>query len=274
VPKELSRIRLDILLVERGLIDSRELARRMVMAGEVTVNNQLVTKPGTKVAQDADVTLKAKPRFVSRGGDKLAAALSRFGINPSGMICADVGASTGGFTDVLLQAGATKVFAIDVGYGQLAWQIRQHPRVVVMERINARYLECLPDLIDFAVSDVSFISQKLVLPRMYDWLSESGQTVTLVKPQFEAGRSEVGKGGVVKDADIHRKVLMDLIEFATSVGYHPLGLMPSPLHGPAGNIEFLLWLGRSQRKLSANRPDVDAVIAEAHSVASDDAGAN
>jgi 23S rRNA (cytidine1920-2'-O)/16S rRNA (cytidine1409-2'-O)-methyltransferase len=269
VPKESSRVRLDVLLVERGLIDSRELARRMVMAGEVTVDNQIVSKPGMKVPNDANLVLKSKPRFVSRGGEKLAAALDRFQINPAGWVCADAGASTGGFTDVLLQADAAKVYAVDVGYGQLAWQIRQDPRVVVMERVNARYLEVLPEAIDFAVVDVSFISQRLILPRLYDWLHQTGQAVTLVKPQFEAGRSEVGKGGVVKDPAVHAKVLRDLIAFAISEGFYVLGLIPSPLHGPAGNIEFLLWLGREDHARHINAIDVDAVVQAVHAKSTD-----
>jgi 23S rRNA (cytidine1920-2'-O)/16S rRNA (cytidine1409-2'-O)-methyltransferase len=264
MPKEPSRIRLDTLLVERGLVISRELARRMVMAGEVTVNQQIQTKPGTRVASDAVLELKSKPRFVSRGGEKLAAAIERFQLNPKGWICADVGASTGGFTDVLLQAGADKVYAIDVGYGQLAWQIRQDARVIVMERTNARYLEVLPEPIDFATVDVSFISQRLILPRLLAWMKSTGQAVTLVKPQFEAGRSQVGKGGVVKDREVHAQVLRDVIDFASEHGFHVLGLMPSPLHGPAGNIEFLLWLLRDGDRISRSTVSVDKVVQEAH----------
>jgi 23S rRNA (cytidine1920-2'-O)/16S rRNA (cytidine1409-2'-O)-methyltransferase len=269
VPKESSRVRLDVLLVERGLINSREKAHRLVMAGEVTVNSQIVSKPGMKVSVDADLVLKSKPRFVSRGGEKLAAALEQFNIDPAGWICADAGASTGGFTDVLLQADAAKVYAIDVGYGQLAWQIRQDPRVVVMERVNARYLESLPEPIDFAVADVSFISQRLILSRLYDWMHPSGQAVTLVKPQFEAGRSEVGKGGVVKDPAVHAKVLKDLIAFATAGGFKALGLIPSPLHGPSGNVEFLLWLGRERQSQQITAIDIDAVVQNAHTLSPD-----
>src|SRR5688572_22413661 len=194
---KLERTRLDVILVERGLVESRELARRQIMAGEVEVNGQVETKPGTRVPNDAAILLRAKPRFVSRGGEKLAAALSRFNIEPLGWACADVGASTGGFTDCLLQAGAQRVYAIDVGYGQMAWMLRQDERVIVMERVNARYLDALPEQIRFASVDVSFISLQHILPSLYRWLSTDGEVVALVKPQFEAGRGEVGKGGVV-----------------------------------------------------------------------------
>lgn len=263
--KQNERIRIDMLLVERGLADSRERARRMIMAGEVTVDAGLVTKPGARVPVDAEVSVRSKPRFVSRGGEKLAAALVRFAIDPAGWVCADVGASTGGFTDCLLQAGAAKVYAIDVGYGQLAWELRQDNRVVVMERTNARYLEILPEPVDFAVSDVSFISLRHILPPIRQWLKPRGQAVVLVKPQFEAGRSDVGKGGVVRDAAIHRRVLSDVTAFACEHRFSIRGLVPSPLHGPAGNIEFLLWLGSVEPDSSCVVDSlIDAAVSEAH----------
>jgi 23S rRNA (cytidine1920-2'-O)/16S rRNA (cytidine1409-2'-O)-methyltransferase len=206
------------------------------------------------------------PRFVSRGGEKLAAALKRFAIDPEGWVCADVGASTGGFSDCLLQAGAAKVYAIDVGYGQLAWELRQDDRVVVMERTNARYLATLPEPIDFAVSDVSFISLRHVLPPIRLWLTVAGQAVVLVKPQFEAGRADVGKGGVVRDATIHRRVLSDVTAFACNQGFAIRGLIPSPLHGPSGNIEFLLWLALAEIEVPCEVGSlIDAAVTEAHS---------
>jgi 23S rRNA (cytidine1920-2'-O)/16S rRNA (cytidine1409-2'-O)-methyltransferase len=238
-------MRLDVLLVERGLVQSRELARRMIMAGEVTVDGQIVTKPGTRVASGAPISLKKKPRFVSRGGEKLAAALARFHIDPTGWVCADVGASTGGFTDCLLRARASRVYAIDVGYGQLAWTLRQDPRVVVMERVNARHLTVLPEPIHLVTMDVSFISVRHILSVSRGWVLPEGQAVILIKPQFEAGRSDVGKGGVVRDPEVHRRVLEATMREAMSADFYVWGLMPSPILGPAGNIEFLLWLGQT-----------------------------
>lgn len=238
--------RLDLLVVERGLAQSRERARRLIMAGEVLVDEQPMTKPGMQVPTSAKVEVLDRPRYVSRGGDKLAAALDRFNIQPTGWVCADVGASTGGFTDCLLQHGAACVYAIDVGYGQLAWSLRQDERVMVMERVNARYLDTLPEPIQFACADVSFISLDLILPSMRKWLTPTAQMVTLVKPQFEAGRSDVGKGGVVTDSEVHARVLRETIRTARALEFGILGLMPSPLRGPAGNIEFLLWLSTDE----------------------------
>jgi 23S rRNA (cytidine1920-2'-O)/16S rRNA (cytidine1409-2'-O)-methyltransferase len=193
-------------------------------------------KPGPQVATNVEITLQARPRFVSRGGEKLEAVLARFGLDVTGAVAADVGASTGGFTDCLLQHGARRVYAIDVGYGQLAWRLRNDPRVVVMERTNARYLENLPESVDLVTADVAFISLGLILPAAVRWLSPDGQVVALIKPQFEAGRREVGKGGVVRDPEVHRRVLE---------------LMPSPLRGPAGNVEFLGWWEMGAKGLEA-----------------------
>lgn len=240
--KQTAKQRLDVLLVERGLIDSRELARRMVMAGEVTVNGQVMDKPGMKVAADAELSVRTAPRFVSRGGDKLDAALSAFGINVEGAICADVGASTGGFTDCLLKRGAAKVYAIDVGYGQIDHRLRNDPRVVNIERTNARYLETLPEKVSMVSIDASFISLRLLLPVIKNWLTPTATIVPLIKPQFEAGRDDVGKGGVVKSAEVHRRVLEEVLSAAQSEGFSTAGLILSPLKGPAGNIEFLAWL--------------------------------
>ena len=230
--------RLDILLVERGVIESREKARRLILAGEVTVNGRVVDKPGTFVPANALVEIKELPRYVSRGGIKLEAALKTFGVNPRGKVALDVGASTGGFTDCLLQFGAVKVYAVDVGYGQLAWKLRQDPRVVVLERTNIRYLESLPEPVDIATIDVSFISLRLVLPAVLRLLKPPGEVVALIKPQFEAGKEQVGKGGVVRDPAVHREVLSKLVELASSLGLFTKGLMASPLLGPAGNVEF------------------------------------
>jgi len=234
-------IRLDLLLVERGLTESRTLAQRLIHAGEVLVNGQLADKPGATVAEDAVVTLKAKPRFVSRGGEKLAAALERFPVAVAGKIAADIGASTGGFTDCLLQYGAAKVYAIDVGYGQLAWELRQDARVIALERVNARYLAALPEPVDVIVSDVSFISLRIIYATAVRWLKPDGAVISLIKPQFEAGREHVGKGGVVRDPAVHRQVLETVTAEMAALGLGLCGLMVSPLRGPAGNVEFLGW---------------------------------
>ncbi len=235
------RIRLDHLLVERGLVASRTEAQRWIRAGEVQVAGQVVDQPGALVPADAPVALTARPRFVSRGGEKLEAALIGFGIDVRGLVAADVGASTGGFTDCLLQRGAARVYAIDVGYGQLDWQLRQDPRVVVMERTNARYLEQLPEKVHLVTIDVSFISLRRILPQAVRWMHSHGQVVALIKPQFEAGRRDVGKGGVVRDPAIHRRVLEEVVRAAADLGLTLRGLMVSPLLGPAGNREFLGW---------------------------------
>ncbi|MEA3340772.1 MAG: TlyA family RNA methyltransferase, partial [Chloroflexota bacterium] len=202
----MAKERLDVLLVKRGLAKSRSWAQRLIRAGEVRVAGQISDKPGTRVATNAEIAVQARPRFVGRGGEKLEAALARFGLDVAGMAAADVGASTGGFTDCLLQRGARRVYAIDVGYGQLAWRLRNDSRVVVMERTNARYLEDLPEPVDLVTADVAFISLRIILPVAARWLRPDGQVVALIKPQFEAGRREVRKGGVVRDPDVHRRV--------------------------------------------------------------------
>ncbi len=253
--------RLDILIHERGLAPSREKARAMIMAGEVSVSGETSDKPGTRVDISAEITVKAKPRFVSRGGDKLAAALDAFQYDARGKVCADVGASTGGFTDCLIQNGAEHVYALDVGYGQLAYELRQNPRVTTMERVNARYLDHLPELVKLVVMDCSFISLKLLLPTAKRWLMPTADVIPLIKPQFEAGRGDVGKGGVVRDHDIHKRVLVDVLSFAEREGFSVRGLIRSPLKGPAGNIEFLAWLHWSETwEASA---DVSALIDQA-----------
>lgn len=213
----MAKRRLDVLLVERGLAESRTQAQRLIRAGLVRVAGQVADKPGTQVATNAAITLQARPRFVSRGGEKLEAALVRFGLDVRGWVAADVGASTGGFTDCLLQHGARRVYAIDVGYGQLDWRLRNDPRVVVMERTNARYLESLPEPVDLVTVDVSFISLGLILPMAVRWLKPGGRVVALIKPQFEAGRREVGKGGVVRDPQVHRRVLERVLDIAAGL---------------------------------------------------------
>jgi 23S rRNA (cytidine1920-2'-O)/16S rRNA (cytidine1409-2'-O)-methyltransferase len=242
--------RLDVLLVERGLVESRERGRRLIMAGQVLVDGRVMDKPGMQVAGGADIRLQAKSPYVSRGGLKLEAALDGFDVQVAGLVAADVGASTGGFTDCLLQRGASKVYAIDVGYGQLAWRLRQHPRVVVMERVNVRYLESLPERVDLATIDVSFISLELVLPSVMGWLRSAGDIITLIKPQFEAGRAEVGKGGVIRDPEIHRAVLGKILAWVLDHGLVVRGLMVSPLEGPAGNVEFLAHLSKGRGEAS------------------------
>lgn len=236
--------RLDIEVARRELAPSREKARAMIMAGEVLVDGKMADKPGMRIPVASEITVKSKPRFVSRGGEKLAAAIEAFPVPVEGAVCADVGASTGGFTDCLLQNGAAKVFAIDVGYGHLDLRLRNDPRVVVMERTNARHLETLGENVSLAVMDASFISVKLILPAMLGWMTPDGQMVILVKPQFEAGREDVGRGGVVRDHKVHARVIHEVANFAASIGLHACGVIRSPLTGPAGNVEFLLWLSR------------------------------
>lgn len=239
----MTKIRLDTFLTEKGLAESRSKAQSLIMAGKVRVDGEIKTKAGMQVSTESEVRLITDLPYVSRGGLKLVAALDAFKIEPGGAICADIGASTGGFTDVLLQRGATRVYAIDVGYGQLAWRLRQDERVVVMERTNARYLEGLPEPVSLVTIDVSFISLKLILPAAIKWLTPSAVVIALVKPQFEAGKAQVGKGGVVRDQEVHRQVLEEVTIYAENIGLEILGLIVSPIIGPAGNHEFLLYLG-------------------------------
>lgn len=238
----MKKLRLDLLLCELGLVESRTKAQALIMARKVRVDDQIVSKAGTAVSVEANISIDEALPYVSRGGLKLAAALDGFEIEPAGLICADVGASTGGFTDLLLQRGAAKVYAIDVGYGQLAWKLRQDERVDVMERTNARHLDALPEAIDLVTIDASFISLKLLLPSVTKWLKQPAAVIALVKPQFEAGRAQVKKGGVVRDPEVHRQVLLSVMDYAAQVGLSVRGLLPSPITGPAGNQEFLLRL--------------------------------
>jgi len=241
----MAKVRLDVLLTERGLAESRSKAQAMIMAGQVRVNDQVTLKPATGVQPDSALTIDSGPRFVSRGGEKLDAALEAFAIDVAGLTCADVGASTGGFTDCMLQRGAKKVYAIDVGKGILHWKLRNDSRIVVMESTNARYVENLPEKVDFATIDASFISLKILLPVVKQWGKTAGGQglVALIKPQFEAGRKDVSRGdGVIRDPDIHRQVLLDVLGFAQSEGFGINGLIRSPITGPKGNVEFLAWL--------------------------------
>ncbi|MEM7539507.1 MAG: TlyA family RNA methyltransferase [Chloroflexota bacterium] len=258
--------RLDRLLVERKFVESREAAQRLIMAGEVRVNGQVSDKPGKAIANDAEIDVRTLPQYASRGGHKLAGALDAFALDVSGLKAVDVGASTGGFTDCLLQRGVAKVYAVDVGYGQLAWKLRTDPRVVVMERTNIRHLETLPadvevidaedtaTLVDLAVIDASFISLHLVLPATLRLLTPTAQIVALIKPQFEAGKEQVGKGGVVRDPKVHRRVLEDICALTAQLGVTIVGLTVSPLRGPAGNIEFLIWLKRGTLETKPHQP--------------------
>ena len=236
------RRRLDQALVDRGLVTSRQRAQAMVRAGLVRVRGAATDRPDQLVGRDEPIEVEDMNSYVSRGGDKLAAALDALGLDPRGRTCIDVGASTGGFTDVLLQRGAATVIAIDVGYGQLAWSLRQDPRVIVMERVNIRHLDRLPMPADLAVIDVSFISLRMVLPRVHDLLEKPGDVIALVKPQFEVGKSEVGKGGIVRDPEQRRRVVDDIGTFAKTIGYEDLGSFESPVHGAKGNQEIFLRL--------------------------------
>ncbi len=241
------KMRLDRLLVEKGLVESRQRAQALVMEGKVEVNDQKVTKPGTQIDLSADIRLTGKAiPFVSRGGLKLQHALTHFSIDVSGEVAMDVGASTGGFTDCLLQAGVAKVYAIDVGYGQLDWKLRNDPRVVVLEKENIRYLkpEKISDPINLAVIDVSFISLKLVIPVVWNFVVPEGKLVALIKPQFEVGKGKVGKGGVVWDPREHERVIREITSFTQGEKWKVEGVVESPILGPKGNREFLMYATR------------------------------
>jgi 23S rRNA (cytidine1920-2'-O)/16S rRNA (cytidine1409-2'-O)-methyltransferase len=262
--------RLDLILVERKLVESRTLAQRLVMAGQVRVNGELILKPATLIADEDRIEIDKGRPFVSRGGEKLEAAVQAFPLRLQDRVCADVGASTGGFTDCLLQHGAKRVYAIDVGKGILHWKLRNDPRVVVMEGINARYLDYLPEPIKLTTVDASFISLRILLPVIRRWSlseriaeqeaskGEQGQVIALIKPQFEAGRAEVKRGeGVIRDPEIHRTVLADLLNFAQKEGFRVLGLIRSPLLGPKGNTEFLAWLEVYSREIDQEIEDLN-----------------
>ncbi len=262
----MAKIRLDQLVYDRKLAQSRERAKALIMAGSVYVDGQKQTKPGTSVAEEAAIEVRGnKLPYVSRGGLKLERALDVFAIDPAGYVCVDCGASTGGFTDCLLQRGAARVYAVDVGYGQLAWSLRCDDRVTVMERTNARDLspDMFPEKMDMAVMDMSFISLRLVLPAVRTLLQEDGQVVCLVKPQFEAGREKVGKKGVVRDPAVHLEVLKKFIADVGPMGLSLAGMTWSPVRGPEGNIEYLAWL-----KIGGEDVNVDPaqIVRQSHEI--------
>lgn len=262
-----NKTRLDVLLVERGLQETRQKAQATIMSGLVFVRGQRVDKPGTAVPSDAEIEVRGNAlKYVSRGGLKLEKAMATFPIDLTGTTCGDIGASTGGFTDCMLQNGASKVYAVDVGYGQLAWKLREDPRVVCLERTNARYLthEQVPEELDFASVDVSFISLKLILPPLCALLKDGGHAACLVKPQFEAGREKVGKKGVVRDPDVHLEVLEHFLEHAKESGFTVLGITYSPIRGPEGNIEYLGYLEKGGWQ--PGEFDLRALVEESHQV--------
>lgn len=237
--------RVDALLVQRGLCDSREQAKRLILAGEVRSGDRIIDKASTKLAPDTELTLKEKPRFVGRGGLKIEGALEEFGIDPTGWVCMDVGSSTGGFTDCLLQRGAAKVHALDVGTNQLVWKLRNDPRVISKEQFNARYLtpEDIGEPIQLAVMDLSFISLTKVLPAVFSVMAEDGMVVCLIKPQFELSREEVAKGGIVRDEKLHDKAVTKIRDFVVQeTAWQCRGVIDSPIKGGDGNREFLAWL--------------------------------
>jgi 23S rRNA (cytidine1920-2'-O)/16S rRNA (cytidine1409-2'-O)-methyltransferase len=259
------KTRLDLLLVERELTESRAKAQALIMAGQVRVDGQVELKASAAVSSDARVDLDRGPRYVSRGGEKLEAALETFPVKVTGLVCADVGSSTGGFTDCLLQHGASKVYAIDVGKGLLHWKLRTDPRLVVMEETNARHVKSMPEMVSLVTVDASFISLKILLPVMKGWFGCDflcspfpqgrasewglGQIIALIKPQFEAGRKETARNkGVIRDPETHMAVLIEVLTFAQEEGFYVRGLMRSPLLGPKGNVEFLAWLGLDQEE--------------------------
>lgn len=263
----MAKQRLDVYLAEHGLAKSRSEAQARIMAGEVYVNNQKATKAGEQVCGDESIEVRSSGgKYVSRGGLKLEKAMEVFPVSPEGRICMDIGASTGGFTDCMLQNGAKKVYAVDVGYGQLAWTLRCDERVVNMERTNIRYVEDtdIEDKIDFFSVDVSFISLALVLPAAYRISTETAEGVCLIKPQFEAGRGKVGKKGVVREASVHKEVIHNVFEFTRDIGFKILGLDFSPIKGPEGNIEYLMYISKTGVEAEI---DIDELVDKSHELA-------
>lgn len=262
--------RLDILLVKRGLAPSREKAKAMIMEGNVFVENQREDKAGTSIPENAKIEIKGNTlKYVSRGGLKLEKAMNHFDIELQNKVCMDIGASTGGFTDCMLQNGASKVYAVDVGYGQFAWKLRTDERVVCMEKTNIRYVtpEDIGEPLDFASVDVSFISLSKVLPAARELLKDGGEMVCLIKPQFEAGREKVGKKGVVRDRAVHEEVIRMVMDYASSIDFYPLALDFSPVKGPEGNIEYLLFLSKNkqdQEIVDTSSIDIKAVVTASH----------
>src|SRR5205085_6306340 len=238
------KARIDQALVERGFFDSRERAQRAIMAGEVRMGDRVFTKAAELIEVDAPISIVQPPQFASRGALKLEGALDSFGIDVAGKVALDIGASTGGFTDCLLQRGAAKVFAVDVGHGQLAWRLRNDPRVVIIEKLNARFLsrEHIPEDVDLCVVDVSFISLTLILPRAFELLTANGMIVALIKPQFELERKDVGRGGIVREPALHEKAQQKIVKFVEGANYDVVGLVPSPITGADGNQEFFICI--------------------------------
>lgn len=266
----MAKERLDLLLTQRGMAPSREKAKAFIMAGEVFVNGEKCDKAGQMIPEDAEIIVKGGLKYVSRGGLKLEKAMNKHHFCLNGKICMDVGASTGGFTDCMLQNGASKVYSVDVGYGQLAWKLRTDPRVVNMERTNARYLTRneIPDEIDFATVDVSFISLTKILPVLRELMCQGGEGVVLVKPQFEAGRENVGKKGVVRDPNIHQLVIEKIYNFCCENGFTVLDIDYSPVKGPEGNIEYLFYLCKSTQPSQFTKEKIRAVVEESHNALS------
>lgn len=262
------KIRLDAAVFEKGISESREKAKALIMAGQIYVNGMKAIKPGITISDEDKIELRGKTlAYVSRGGLKLEKAMKVFPINLSGKICMDIGASTGGFTDCMLQNGAVKVYSVDVGYGQLAWKLRSDPRVVNLERTNFRYVtnEQIPDPIDFASIDVSFISLKLIFPALFPLLCKNGECVCLVKPQFEAGRDKVGKKGVVREQSTHKEVIENVAGYALESGFTVLDLDFSPVKGPEGNIEYLMHIKKTEAPESAVTAEkIDEVVEASH----------
>lgn len=261
----MKKVRLDQLIFDLGYTESRERAKTTIMSGLVFINGQRADKPGMPVSPDVQVEVRGEAiPFVSRGGFKLDKALKVFPVDPAGKVCIDCGASTGGFTDVLLQHGAKKVYSVDVGYGQLAWKLRTDERVVNLERTNLRYVtdEQIPEKLDLAVMDVSFISIRLVLPAVQRLLKDGADFICLIKPQFEAGRDEVGKKGVVRDEKVHKEVVCGILDFAPTLGFTVMGLDYSPIKGPEGNIEYICHLKNC--RCEGGIIDVDAVVKASH----------
>ena len=260
--------RLDVLLVNKGFFSSRERAKTAIMAGGVYVNGGISDKAGTKIDEEAEITVKNDQcPYVGRGGYKLAKAIGTFGLDLAAKTAMDIGASTGGFTDCMLQNGASKVYSVDVGYGQLDWKLRNDPRVVNMEKVNVRYLEpdTIPDRMDFVSIDVSFISLKLIFPVVRELLKKGGELVCLIKPQFEAGREKVGKNGVVRDPATHREVLHNAMGYAAANGFAVRGLDFSPVKGPEGNIEYLMFVQKSEEPCVLDDAAAEQVVAASHS---------
>ncbi|MCD8049446.1 MAG: TlyA family RNA methyltransferase [Clostridia bacterium] len=263
----MGKTRLDVYLAENGLCQSREMAKRLIMEGKVFVNNQRSDKAGDMVSEKDSVELRGEtPRYVSRGGLKLEKAVNAFEISLEGKVCMDIGASTGGFTDCMLQNGAAKVYSVDVGYGQLAWKLRNDKRVVNMERTNIRYVtkEQIGEELDFVSVDVAFISLKLVLPVAFALMKDGAEIAALIKPQFEAGREKVGKKGVVRDKEVHREVVEEIVGFAGEVGFNVKGIDFSPIKGPEGNIEYLLYAKKEEAEKRDFSAEIEQVTEKSH----------